>query len=275
MRYAHTRKAELLNEALIRLTVFAAVLLIMMAAEAMLPRRDRKIDRLIRWPGNFGVAMLSTVLVRLAIPTSAVGVAVALQTEGIGLLNIATLPLPLATLISFIALDFVIYWQHRLFHAVPTLWRLHRMHHTDLEFDVTTALRFHPFEILLSMLLKLGAILLLGAPAIAVIIFEIVLNASAMFNHANVRLPAGLDRLLRQLIVTPDMHRVHHSTVPEETNANFGFCLSCWDRWFDSYVAQPQFGHKQMQIGLAEFPEREISRLDQMLINPLVEREPR
>ena len=260
-----------MDEALIRLAVFAGVLFIMMAAEALLPRREREMDRLLRWPGNFGAAMLGTVLVRLVFPVSAVGVATTLENEGIGLLNLLAVPLPLATVIAFIALDFVIYWQHRVFHAVPVLWRMHRMHHTDLEFDVTTALRFHPFELLLSMVLKLAAILVLGAPALAVIIFEIVLNGSAMFNHANLRLPAAIDRALRLLIVTPDMHRVHHSTRPQETNSNFGFCLSCWDRWFASYTAQPQLGHEGMQIGLKEFRERDIVRLDKMLVNPFVE----
>ncbi|MBT8421682.1 MAG: sterol desaturase family protein [Gammaproteobacteria bacterium] len=243
----------------------------MIVAEALLPRRQREIDLLLRWPGNFGVAMLSTFLVRLIIPATAAGVATATEAAGFGLFNNLALPLPLTIALTVVFLDLIIYWQHRLFHAVPLLWRIHRMHHTDIEFDATTALRFHPFEIVLSMLLKLGVIVLLGAPAVAVIVFEIVLNGSAIFNHSNVRLPDKLDRALRAVIVTPDMHRVHHSTLPQETNSNFGFFLSCWDRWFGSYIAQPQLGHEHMRIGLAEFRDRTTARLDQMLINPFVD----
>lgn len=262
-----------LNEAALRLGLFILILMTMLAAEQLFPRRQREIDVLIRWPGNFGVAMLSTLLLRIVVPVSAAGVALTVEESGTGLLNLLEVPLPLATLVSVIALDFAIYWQHRLFHAVPLLWRLHRMHHTDLEFDASTALRFHPLEIILSMLIKIVLVLLLGAPALAVIVFEILLNGSAVFNHSNVRLPLAVDAVLRKIIVTPDMHRVHHSTLPRETNSNFGFFLSCWDRWCGSYIAQPQLGHEAMRIGLAEFRELKAVRLDQMLVNPFVRTE--
>jgi len=183
------------------------------------------------------------------------------------------MPAPLAILVAVVCLDLAIYWQHRLFHRVPALWRLHRMHHTDLEIDASTGLRFHPLEILLSMVIKLTVVVVLGAPAIAVIIFEVLLNASSVFNHANVKLPLAADRTLRQLVVTPDMHRVHHSTLRRETNSNFGFFLSFWDRLFDSYIDQPELGHDGMQIGLPEYRELEAVRLDHMLINPFVKAE--
>lgn len=260
----------MMNEVTLRLGSFVLILLAMLLAEWLLPRRKREIDVLIRWPGNFGVAMLGTLLVRVLVPASAAGIALAAQESGIGLFNLLNLPVAVAIVLSIIILDCAIYWQHRLFHAVPALWRLHRMHHTDLEFDASTALRFHPFEILLSMVIKIAVVLLLGAPALAVVLFEVILNGSALFNHANLRLPAALDRWLRLVIVTPDMHRVHHSTRPLETNSNFGFCLSCWDRWFNSYIEQPQGGHNGMTIGLAEFRELEAVRLDRMLANPFI-----
>jgi len=166
-------------------------------------------------------------------------------------------------------LDAIIYFQHRLFHAVPALWRLHRMHHADLDFDVTTALRFHPVEILLSMVIKLAAVVALGAPPVAVLLFEVLLNASAMFNHANLRLPRWLDAPLRLVLVTPDMHRVHHSAIRVETDSNYGFSLACWDRLFGTYRAEPAAGHDGMTIGLERFREAEELRLDRMLTQPL------
>ncbi len=262
-----------MTEALVRLVVFSGMLIVMLLAEAIWPRRQRTMDVLLRWPGNFGAAMLGTTLVRLLLPASAVGVAIAAADSDIGLFNMAGLPLLPAALLSVIALDGIIYWQHRLFHTVPALWRVHRMHHTDLEIDASTGLRFHPFELLLSMLVKLAAILLLGAPAAGVLAFEVLLSSSALFNHANLRLPAAVDRVLRTLIVTPDMHRVHHSVRPAETNSNFGFFLSTWDRWFGSYRAQPVDGHTGMQIGLAEWRDSSEARLDRMLANPFAARD--
>jgi sterol desaturase/sphingolipid hydroxylase (fatty acid hydroxylase superfamily) len=186
-----------------------------------------------------------------------------------GLLNVFQVPYPLAILLSVLALDLAIYLQHLMFHAVPLLWRLHRMHHADLDFDVTTGARFHPVEILLSMLIKFAVILVLGPPAVAVLVFEVLLNATAIFNHGNVRMPARVDAVLRWLVVTPDMHRVHHSANPRETNSNFGFNLPWWDRLFGTYRAQPQAGHDGMTIGIEQFRTARDLWLDRMLLQPL------
>jgi sterol desaturase/sphingolipid hydroxylase (fatty acid hydroxylase superfamily) len=212
---------------------------------------------------------LNTVLVRLAFPLALVGFAVFADVRGWGLLSTVELPLWASIALGVIALDLAVYLQHVMFHAVPLLWRLHRMHHADLEFDVTTGLRFHPVEILLSMGLKLGVVAALGPPAVAVLIFEVLLNATSMFNHGNVRLPRRLDRRLRWLVVTPDMHRVHHSIRPEETNSNFGFSLPWWDRLLGTYRDQPRDGHEAMTIGIEQFRTNHDLRLDQMLLQPL------
>lgn len=257
-------------EATIRLGVFVLVLLLMLAAEAIWPRRKRSIDLLVRWPGNFGAAMLGTVLVRLLLPASAVGVAIAAQESGLGLFNLATLPGLITICLTVALMDLAIYAQHRAFHRIPALWRLHRMHHTDLDIDASTGLRFHPFELLLSMLIKLAVIIIIGAPPVAVLTFEVLLNASSIFNHSNLRLHATVDRLLRNIIVTPDMHRVHHSTINKETNSNYGFFLSWWDHLFGSYISQPKLGHENMNIGLKDFREPENARLDRMLVNPFL-----
>jgi len=207
-------------------------------------------------------------IVRVLFPTSAVALALLAETKGWGLLNAWPLPGWTAVIIAVLVLDLVIYLQHVLFHAVPALWRLHRMHHADLEFDVTTGARFHPIEIFLSMLIKLAVIGALGAPAVAVLVFEVLLNATAMFNHSNVRLPDRLDRILRWIIVTPDMHRVHHSVVVRETNSNFGFNLPWWDRLFGTYRPQPAAGHEGMTIGVEQFRDPAEQRLDRMLAQP-------
>jgi sterol desaturase/sphingolipid hydroxylase (fatty acid hydroxylase superfamily) len=206
--------------------------------------------------------------VRILFPTAAVGFALVGEDHGWGALNNVSLPFWAKCLVSVIALDLVIYAQHVTFHAVPVLWRLHRMHHADLEFDVTTDVRFHPVEIVLSMLIKFGAVALLGAPALAVLIFEVLLNATSMFSHSNVRLPERIDRVLRWLVVTPDMHRVHHSTERRETDSNFGFNLPWWDRLFGTYRAQPEAGHDNMRLGLSMFRDRGDLRLDRMLLQP-------
>ena len=256
----------------IRLVVFVTVLAIMMAAEAIWSKRERENDLLVRWPGNFGVAMLGTVVVRLLLPLTATGVALSGTENGTGLFNVVAIPSMIVLLASLLLMDMLIYLQHRVFHAIPLLWRVHRMHHTDLELDASTGLRFHPIELLLSMLIKLSAIAILGIPAVAVLIFEMLLNGCSIFNHANVSLPAGVDALLRKFVVTPDMHRVHHSVVPAETDSNFGFCLPWWDRLFGTYTAQPQQGHKDMQIGLASHREQARAlRLDHMLIEPFMQ----
>lgn len=261
--------ALLAQEPLIRLSVFAGILALMAGLEAWLPRRRRSAGRWLRWPGNLGVVVLDSLVLRLVFPTAAVGLALALEGRGVGLLPWLGLPQPLAVLLAVVLLDLAIYLQHVMFHAVPLLWRLHRMHHADLDFDVTTGLRFHPVEILLSMVIKLMVVVALGAPAVAVLVFEVLLNATAMFNHANLRLPERLDRALRLLLVTPDMHRVHHSVVPRETNSNFGFNLAVWDRIFGTYRAQPAAGHEAMTIGIGQFRDPRELRLDRMLTQPL------
>src|SRR6185369_7583676 len=220
------------------------------------------------WSGNLGLVALDTLLVRLLIPVGAVGLALLAQERGWGVLNNVSLPGWLAVVLAFLALDFVIYLQHVMFHAVPALWRLHMVHHADLDFDTTTGVRFHTLEILLSLGIKAAAVALLGAPALAVLVFEVALNATSLFNHGNVRLPAWLDRALRLVVVTPEMHRVHHSVIPRETNSNFGFNLPWWDRLFGTYRAQPAAGHEGMTIGIAQFRDPSELRLDRMLLQP-------
>jgi sterol desaturase/sphingolipid hydroxylase (fatty acid hydroxylase superfamily) len=262
------------NEATIRLGVFAAVLIAMALWEAASPRRPRSYSRLRRWPSNLAVVALNTALVRIVLPTTAVALALLGAHRGWGLLNNLPLPpnRPLPSWItvagSIVLLDAVIYLQHVMFHAVPALWRVHRMHHTDLDFDVTTGARFHPIEIVLSMLIKFAAVVTLGASALGVLVFEVLLNATSMFNHGNVRLPRRFDRYLRWFVVTPDMHRVHHSIVVDETNSNFGFNLPWWDRLLGTYRDQPAAGHDGMTIGIEQFREARELRLDLMLEQP-------
>jgi sterol desaturase/sphingolipid hydroxylase (fatty acid hydroxylase superfamily) len=258
----------LTNEPLIRLAAFAGIFVAMAAWEILAPRREQKLGRATRWPGNIGIVVLDVVLVRLAFPTTAVGLALVAEARGWGLFPAIELPAWVSVMMAVMALDFAIYLQHVLFHAVPALWRLHRMHHADLEFDVTTGARFHPIEILLSFGIKLGVVAALGAPALAVLTFELLLNATSMFNHSNVRTPAWLDRVLRWFVVTPDMHRVHHSIVVREANSNFGFNLPWWDRVFGTYRDQPAAGHEAMTIGIEQFREPVEQRLDRMLTQP-------
>jgi sterol desaturase/sphingolipid hydroxylase (fatty acid hydroxylase superfamily) len=238
--------------------------------EVAAPRRKRAFSRLTRWPNNLGIVVFNTVVLRVLFPTAAIGMALAAETNGWGLFNAIALPEWLAVVLAVIIMDFAIYLQHVLVHAVPALWRLHRMHHADLDYDVTTGARFHPIEIVISMGLKLMVVSALGAPALAVLIFEVILNATAMFNHGNVRIPLGLDRVLRWILVTPDMHRVHHSVIVQETNSNFGFNLPWWDRLFGTYTAQPKGGHEGMTIGIEQFREGRDLRLDRMLIQPFL-----
>jgi len=262
------RDAVLLYEPHIRLGAFAAVFALMALWEMIEPRRRQAIGRTWRWPNNLGVVLANTLLLRLVFPTTAVGVALLAETQGWGLLNVLAVPAWAAVVGAVAVLDLAIYLQHVLFHAVPALWRLHRMHHADLEFDVSTGLRFHPIEIVLSMVIKFAVIAALGAPALAVLIFEVLLNATSMFNHGNVRIPAPLDRVLRWFVVTPDMHRVHHSILVRETNSNFGFNLPWWDRLFGTYRAQPAAGHEAMTIGVDAFRDPRELGLDRMLLQP-------
>jgi sterol desaturase/sphingolipid hydroxylase (fatty acid hydroxylase superfamily) len=259
----------LANEPLIRMAFFLGILLAMALWEVVAPRRRREIPRLIRWSNNLGVVVIDTLLVRLTFPIVAVGLALVAQERGWGLFNVFDVPAWVAFVVSILALDLAIYLQHVMFHAVPALWRLHRMHHADLEFDVTTGLRFHPVEILLSMGIKLAVVAAFGPPAVAVLVFEVLLNATAMFNHSNIRIPTAIDHVLRLFVVTPDMHRVHHSIHPSETNSNFGFNLPWWDRLLGTYRPQPRDGHEAMTIGIEQFRTRRDLWLDRMLFQPL------
>jgi len=262
-------EAILASEPEIRLGFFIGLFALMALLEAWRPGRARMVSRWRRWPSNLGIVALNSVLLRVVFPAVPLGLAVLAQAQGWGLLNILALPGWLAVVIAVVLFDLAIYLQHVMVHAVPALWRLHRMHHSDLDFDVTTGARFHPVEILLSMAIQLALVAALGPPAIAVLIFEVALNGSSMFNHANLRLPGALDRCLRWIVVTPDMHRVHHSIVPFETNSNFGFCLPWWDRLFGTYRDQPGAGHVGMTIGIEEFRDPREQRLDRMLTQPV------
>ena len=250
------------NEPLLRFVAFAGVLAALAGWEVFAPRRRREMPRAWRWPGNLGVVVIDTLLVRLLFPTAVVGLAVLGEERNWGLFQVLEWPAWVTVPLAFLAMDLAIYLQHVMFHAVPALWRLHRMHHADTGFDVSTGLRFHPLEILLSMVWKAAVVVALGPPVLAVLAFEIVLNAGAMFSHSNIRLAPRLDGMLRKLIVTPDMHRVHHSSRRRETDSNYGFNFACWDRLFGTYVAAPEGGHRRMQIGLAAWrgsgPERLI-----------------
>lgn len=261
-----------LSEPVLRLAAFVAIFATMALFELASPRllRDEMAGALRsrRWFANLGVLVVSSVVLRLVFPLAAVGTAVWAQTKGIGLFQMLAIPAWPAGIAAFVILDFAVWLEHVASHKVPLLWRIHRMHHTDTGFDVTTALRFHPLEIVLSMFWKALVIIALGPPAIAVLIFEIALNGAAMFNHANIRLPDATDRLLRRAIVTPDMHRVHHSSDGRETDSNYGFNFSIWDRLFSTYVSQPETGHERMEIGLTAFRDRRTASLFWILLLP-------
>jgi sterol desaturase/sphingolipid hydroxylase (fatty acid hydroxylase superfamily) len=260
----------LAHEPALRLAAFAAVLAAMALWEILAPRRARTLPRRRRWPANLGIVLLNTLVVRVLFPAAALGMALSAQAQGWGLLNRYEIPVWAALAGGIVLLDLAIYLQHVMFHAVPALWRLHRMHHADLDIDVTTGARFHPVEIALSMLIKFAAIAALGVPPAAVLVFELLLNATSMFNHANVRIPAPLEPALRWLLVTPDMHRVHHSVERDETNSNFGFNLPLWDRLFGTYRAQPRAGHEAMTIGVAELRDpAECNTFGGMIALPL------
>ncbi|KIC48085.1 sterol desaturase family protein [Tateyamaria sp. ANG-S1] len=241
------------NETLIRLSVFIGLFALFALTEAILPRRTRTQSRKQRWVTNWGITIANTIFIRIMaflLPVLAVGAAIDASTQGWGLFNALSLPVWIEIVVAILILDFIIWAQHLITHKVPLLWRLHRVHHADVDMDVTTAIRFHPIEIGLSMLIKIGAVYLLGPAALAVILFEIILNGTAMFNHANIRLPLWLDAIVRRVLVTPDMHRVHHSVHRHEHDSNYGFSLSIWDRMFGTYIAQPEAGHDDMQVGL-------------------------
>ena len=258
-------------EAPLRFGAFLAVFAALAAWEIAAPRRVLLMPKARRWFANLGILLINGVLVRAVAPAAAVGVAMLAEQRGTGLLHAVEMPQPLEILLAVLALDLAIYLQHVMFHAVPLLWRLHRVHHADLDFDVTTGTRFHPIEILLSMAIKAAAIFLIGASVFAVLIFEIVLNLTSMFNHSNIRISKAVDAALRLFIVTPDMHRVHHSIHGDETNLNFGFNLPWWDRIFGTYRSQPRSGHEQMVIGIPSFRDpRHCITLPGMLSLPFL-----
>lgn len=258
-------------EAPIRLGFFFGIFAAMALYEAPAPRRALSVPKGRRWAANLGLVFLNTVVLRLIFPAAGIGMAAFAAANGWGIFNYYAVPGWLAVLVSVLLLDLAIYLQHVMMHSVPALWRLHRVHHADLDFDVTTGARFHTIEIVLSMLIKFAVIAVLGPPVLAVLIFEVLLNATAMFNHSNIRLPLGLDRWLRLLVVTPDMHRVHHSIEDDETNSNFGFNLPWWDRLFGTYRDQPRAGHEAMSIGIRTFRDpKQCDGLTGMLAMPFV-----
>jgi sterol desaturase/sphingolipid hydroxylase (fatty acid hydroxylase superfamily) len=264
------------TETLFRLGAFSGVLLFMMIWEINQPRRSTVVPRIRRWTSNLGVSVINRVAL-LIFPILGVSVAGVSNAWGWGLFNSGLSssgsgPDWIAIVCSVVLLDLAVYFQHRLFHVVPWFWRLHRMHHADVEFDVTTGVRFHPLEAIVSMVIKLAVVACLGAPMLAVLIFEIVLSSTSLFNHSNVKLPIRIDAILRRIVVTPDMHRVHHSTDPSELNHNFGFNLPWWDRLFRTYQDQPAKGHDNMTIGLEVFRSLDDGRLDNMLVQPFVDR---
>ncbi|NNE78941.1 MAG: sterol desaturase family protein [Silicimonas sp.] len=258
------------HEAAIRFGAFASLFAVFALIEAYAPRRDRVQTRKVRWITNFGLVLIDAVALRLlaiALPFLAIGAALDANANNWGVLNQIDAPLWLTVPLTILVFDFAIWLQHLVTHKVPLLWRLHRVHHADRDIDVTTAVRFHPVEIALSMLLKIGLVYLIGPPALGILLFEVILNGTAMFNHANMRLPKRLDTILRQVLVTPDMHRVHHSDQRHEHDSNYGFALSTWDRMFGTYIPQPEKGHEDMTIGLAWQDDRP-ARLGWSLLLP-------
>ena len=260
------------GEHLIRLAFFFGVLAFVAVWEAIAPRRPLADHKGRRWFINLSLVVIDTAAVRLLLPVAPPSMALVAHQQGWGILNVLPLPYWLKIILALVALDFVIYLQHVLFHSVPLFWRLHRVHHTDLDIDVTTGNRFHPFEIVLSMGIKLAAVVLIGVPTAAAVLFEVILNATSQFNHGNIRMPTALDRWLRLVLVTPDMHRVHHSVIRRETNSNFGFNLPWWDRLCRTYRAQPERGHSGMTIGLEEFRDPALLTLPRLLVQPFFER---
>ena len=240
------------NESAIRLGFFVGMFVLVGSWELVAPQRALSVSKTLRWANNLGLTVLNTIILRAVYPAAAVGVAAFAAANGWGVLNHFQVPAGVAVPLAVVTLDFLIWLQHVMFHAVPALWRLHRVHHADLDYDLTTGSRFHPIEMVLSMALKIAAVSLLGPPVVAVVLFEVLLSAGAMFNHGNIRLPASLDRALRWFIVTPDMHRVHHSVEDDETNSNFGFNLSVWDRLMGTYRAEPRAGQLGMTIGIRD-----------------------
>jgi sterol desaturase/sphingolipid hydroxylase (fatty acid hydroxylase superfamily) len=262
----------LTHEGIIRFISFSSILILMAIWEVLAPRRTLKSSKGIRWFSNFALVFIDTLAIRFLLPFQAVGTALFVEDRGWGILNHLTFPYWISAVIGVVCLDFVIYLQHAMFHFIPAFWRLHRVHHTDLDFDVTTGVRFHPIEIILSMGIKMATVVLLGIDAIAVVIFEVLLNATSMFNHGNIRFPSRIDKLVRLFVVTPEMHRVHHSVLIKEYNSNFGFNLPWWDRLLGTYRGQPEAGHEGMTIGLSQFRDQNSLTLPWLLILPFIPR---
>lgn len=259
------------NEMMSRMGFFAGAFAVVAVWELMAPRRVLTLSKAMRWRNNLGLVVLNTVILRLLFPAAAIGMSIFAIEQGWGILNFYSLPFGLSIVLTVVVMDFTICLQHVMVHAVPALWRVHRVHHADLDYDLTTGIRFHPIEIILSMLIKFAIIIVLGPPVVAVVLFEVILNAMSLFNHGNIRLPIRVDRLLRVLLVTPDMHRVHHSVEDNEANSNFGFNLSIWDRLLGTYIAQPREGHIQMNIGIHHYRNpQQVDRLPGMLSLPFV-----
>lgn len=257
------------SETTLRLLLFVTVFVLLAILERVRPRRQLTITRSRRWTANLGLSVLNTVVVRIAVPLAGVGAAVLAQERGWGLFNWTELPVWLEIVAFLLLFDLTIYLQHRLFHWQPLLWRMHRMHHTDPDYDLTTGNRFHPGSILISAAIKLGLVLLLGPVPVAIVLAEILLNATSMFNHSNVNLPLKLDKILRRIVVTPDMHRVHHSIEADEHNHNFGFNFPWWDHLFGTYQEQPRLPHADMVIGIRGFEANESANLLKLLVQPL------
>ncbi len=258
------------HEQAIRFGFFLGILILMAIWEVLASRRPLSTSKRGRWLSNLSLVIIDTLALRLLFPVTAIGTALFVENRGWGILNNVAIPYWMAMALGVVGLDFVIYLQHAMFHAIPAFWRLHRMHHTDLDFDVTTGVRFHPIEIILSMFIKMATVIVLGASGLAVIIFEVLLNATSLFNHGNIRLPNQIDRVLRLFVVTPEMHRVHHSVVIRETNSNFGFNLPWWDRLLGTYRDQPAAGHEGMTIGLSQFRDPNSMTLPWLLILPFI-----
>ena len=263
------------NHSLVRLLAFLLAVVLVGSWEILKPRRALSLSKPLRWVNNWLVSAVNSLLLPLVFPILAVGVALLASERHWGLFNVLDVPVLFGIPLFILLFDLAIYWQHRLYHIIPWLWRLHRMHHADADFDVSTGIRFHPLSIILSMLIKMVVIVLLGPPAVAVLLAEIILNVTAMFNHGNIYLPPRLDAILRLFVVTPDMHRVHHSVHADETDSNFGFNFPWWDRLFGSYRAQPRDGHQDMAIGVRGFQDAKSQMLHRLLLHPVYQQPPR
>lgn len=259
-------------ESYIRLGSFLAIFALLTIWEISSPKRKLLQLRYFRWFCNIGLITISSILVRFIIPTAAVGIALHVEQEQLGFLNLYELPFIVKFILAFVLMDLAIYFQHVMFHALPLFWRFHRVHHSDLDCDITTGLRFHPFEMIISIIFKFLIITSIGAPVLAVVFFEIILNAASMFTHSNIKIPSVIESMVRWFIVTPDMHRIHHSIKENETNSNFGFFISIWDRLLGTYIHEPAQGHVNMQIGLRKFREPKWQNLRWLIYLPFVDK---